>query len=83
MGNDNANVQGYGIDLIIELDGSKAILSLNDNGKKKEWLLTGYKIDPVYKSQKKHKMKSARLVLTLTLRNTGLRFGVPRWLLVL
>lgn len=45
-------IQGCGIDLIIELDGYKAILSLNDNRKKKERLLTGYKIDPVYKSQK-------------------------------
>ena len=38
--------------LVIEHNGYKSILSLNENGKKKVWLLSGYKINPNYKNKK-------------------------------
>ena len=78
----NGQIKEYhkqGQRLILEHDGYKAILSLNDNGKKKVWLLTGYKIDPDHKNQKNTQKKAQDEISEISAQSDPTQYGPTFW----
>ena len=78
----NGQIKEYhkqGQRLILEHDGYKAILSLNDNGKKKVWLLTGYKIDPDHKNPRSTQKKAQDEISEISAQSDPTQYGPTFW----